>query len=76
MMLLSAPVVLACLFTDMTLGIINRFASQLNVYILAMGIKSGLAAFLMLLYLATLISRGQEKLTGFSIDLLMLRNFF
>jgi hypothetical protein len=41
-----------------------------------MGIKSGLAAFLMLLYLATLISRGQEKLTGFSIDLLMLRNFF
>lgn len=76
MVLLSAPVVLACLFTDLTLGIINRFASQLNVYILAMGIKSGLASFLLLIYLATLIAQGEEKFSGFSLDLNMLRNFF
>ena len=76
MVLLSAPVVLACLFTDLTLGIINRFASQLNVYILAMGIKSGLASVLLLLYLAVLIAQGEEKFSGFSLDLNMLRNFF
>ncbi len=76
MILLAAPVVLACLFTDMTLGIINRFASQLNVYILAMGIKSGIASFLLLLYLAILVKQGEEKFLGFSLDLSMLRNFF
>ena len=31
---------------------------------------------LLLLYLATLISRGQEKMLVFSVDLTMLRNFF
>lgn len=50
MLLLSGPVVVACLLTDLSLGLINRFASQLNVYVLAMPIKSGVAAFLLLFY--------------------------
>ncbi|GAB1409656.1 type III secretion system export apparatus subunit SctT [Desulfovibrionales bacterium] len=49
MVLLSAPIVAACLLTDMSLGLINRFAAQLNVYILGMPIKSGLAMFLLFL---------------------------
>ena len=76
MMLLSAPVVLACLFTDISLGLINRFASQLNVYILAMGVKSGIAAFLLMIYLAVLISSGVERFSIFKIDLLTFRAFF
>ena len=76
MMLLSAPVVLACLFTDISLGLINRFASQLNVYVLAMGIKSGIAAFLLLIYLAVLVSSGAERFSIFRVDLLTFRGFF
>ena len=53
MLLLSGPIVVACLLTDVSLGLINRFASQLNVYVLAMPIKSGVAAFMMLLSNAT-----------------------
>ncbi len=52
MLLLAGPVVVASLLTDVALGLINRFASQLNVYILAMPIKSGLTMFLVLIFLA------------------------
>lgn len=49
-MLLAGPISVACLLTDISLGLVNRFASQLNVYVLAMPIKSGLAAFLICFY--------------------------
>ena len=51
MLLLSGPIVMACLLTDLSLGLMNRFASQLNVYVLAMPIKSALASFLIIFYL-------------------------
>lgn len=53
--LLAGPVVVACLLTDIALGLINRFASQLNVYILAMPIKSGVAMLIVLVYLGVLV---------------------
>ncbi len=55
MLLLSAPIVVTCLLTDISLGLINRFAAQLNVYILAMPIKSGLVSFLLIFYFSILI---------------------
>lgn len=55
MILLSAPIVAACLLTDMSLGLINRFAAQLNVYILGMPIKSALAALLLFLSFGLLL---------------------
>lgn len=48
--LLAGPIVVACLLTDVSLGLINRFASQLNVYVLSMPVKSAVSAFLLLLY--------------------------
>ncbi|MDY0220894.1 MAG: type III secretion system export apparatus subunit SctT [Desulfobacterium sp.] len=51
MLLLSAPVVIACFLSDFCLGLINRFAQQLNVFILSMGVKSGATAFLIFIYL-------------------------
>lgn len=51
MFLLSAPVVIACFLSDFCLGLINRFAQQLNVFILSMGVKSGATALLIFLYL-------------------------
>ncbi|MCF0253236.1 MAG: type III secretion system export apparatus subunit SctT [Duodenibacillus sp.] len=74
--LLSAPVVVACLFTDVALGLINRFASQLNVYILAMPIKSALASFLLIFYFAILMTDAPERFTAFGLDVKMLRAFW
>jgi len=75
MVLLSAPVVLGCLFTDMSLGLINRFASQLNVYVLSMAIKSGIASFLLIYYFAILMSDAPERFQVFSVDMGSLRTF-
>ena len=60
---------MACLLTDVSLGLINRFASQLNVYVLAMPIKSGVAAFLMLFYFMMLLSNAAGLFDGFKADL-------
>ena len=49
-LLLCGPFLLVALMTDISLGIINRFAPQLNVYILSMPIKSGLCAFLIVFF--------------------------
>ncbi len=58
----SGPIIIACLIADLSLGLINRFASQLNVYILAMPIKSAIACFLAIFYLAMLLKFIQPRL--------------
>ncbi len=73
MVLISAPVVLACLFTDVALGLVNRFASQLNVYVLAMPIKSALSSFLLIFYFAVLMTDAPERFSAFGIDVSQLR---
>ena len=51
MFLIAAPVTIACFLSDFCLGLINRFAQQLNVFVLSMGVKSGATALLIFLYL-------------------------
>ena len=60
MMLIAAPIAVACLLVDISLGLINRFAPQLNAYVLAMPIKSGLAAVLLCLYLGLLLHHAPD----------------
>ncbi len=60
MMLIAAPIAVACLLVDISLGLINRFAPQLNAYVLAMPIKSGLAALLLYLYLGLLLAHAPD----------------
>lgn len=68
MMLLAGPIVVACLLADLSLGLVNRFASQLNVYVLAMPVKSAVASLLLLLYFGALVAKAPdifgEFLTG------------
>lgn len=73
MVLIAAPVVLACLFTDISLGLINRFAPQLNVYILSLPIKSAVASFLLIFYFAVLVTDSAERFATFGIDVSTLR---
>ena len=69
MMLLSGPIIVACLLTDISLGLINRFASQLNVYVLAMPVKSGLASFLLIFYFSMLMSGAVSMFDSFGTDM-------
>ena len=73
MVLLSGPIVVACLLTDVSLGLINRFASQLNVYILAMPIKSGVAMFLLLFYFMLLMSNTFNMFDNLQLNIEQLR---
>ncbi len=59
-LLISAPIAVACLLVDISLGLINRFSPQLNAYVLAMPIKSGLAALLLCLYLGLLLHHAPD----------------
>ncbi|MBQ7585793.1 MAG: type III secretion system export apparatus subunit SctT [Desulfovibrionaceae bacterium] len=58
--LLSAPISVSCLLVDISLGLVNRFSPQLNAYILAMPIKSGLASVFLILYLSLFIYFSPE----------------
>lgn len=49
-LLVAIPFVLVSLCSDISLGLVNRFAPQLNVFILSMAIKSALCSFLVIFY--------------------------
>lgn len=49
--LLCAPFLLVTLMSDISLALVNRFAPQLNVFVLSMPVKSGICAFLIILYI-------------------------
>ncbi len=53
--LLASPVIIVLLLTELCLGLISRFAPQMNVFSLSMPIKSGAANFLLVIYMTTLL---------------------
>ncbi|CAM2005081.1 type III secretion system export apparatus subunit SctT [Acanthopleuribacter pedis] len=48
--LYASPIIIAVFVSELGLGLINRFAPSLNVFFLAMPIKSGIASFLLIIY--------------------------
>jgi type III secretion protein T len=76
MLLLAGIVLAASLLVDFALGLINRFASQLNVYILAMPIKSGLAMLIVLVFFSQFIGNAPGLFEEMTNTLLTLRNFW
>ena len=59
-LLICAPFILVALMCDLALGLINRFAPQLNVFILSMPIKSGICALLIIFYLGPFLNHAQD----------------
>ena len=58
---LASPIVITIFLTDFGLGLVNRFAPQLNVFFLSMPIKSVVALFVLILYLPFLLTQfGKE----------------
>ncbi|MPY25662.1 EscT/YscT/HrcT family type III secretion system export apparatus protein [Shewanella psychropiezotolerans] len=66
--LMAAPIVIAMFMAEFGLALISRFAPQLNVFALSMPIKSGIASFLLIIYVVTLMQ-------FFSKEILQLADF-
>lgn len=63
MLLLASPVVIAMLLAEMGLALMSRFVPQLQVFFLAMPIKSALAFLVLVLYVGVLFDYA-ETLIG------------
>lgn len=50
----ASPIIIAMFIAEFGLGLMNRFSPQLNVFFLAMPVKSGIAAVLIIFYLVFL----------------------
>ncbi|HZY20520.1 MAG TPA: type III secretion system export apparatus subunit SctT [Ramlibacter sp.] len=61
-LLLAAPAVVAMLLAEVGLALVSRFVPQLQVFFLAMPIKSALALLVLVLYMATLFEHGVDQL--------------
>nr|WP_028605253.1 type III secretion system export apparatus subunit SctT [Ottowia thiooxydans] len=59
-MLLASPAIVAMFLAELGLALVSRFAPQLQVFFVAMPIKSGLAVLILVLYAATLFEYGAE----------------
>lgn len=74
--LLSAPIVIVMFLAEFGMGMMNRFAQQLNVFQLAMPIKSALAIFMLVLYISLLYTLFQTQLLEDRKLLLLLQKIF
>lgn len=61
-LLLAAPVLVAMLMAEVGLALASRFVPQLQVFFLAMPVKSGIAILMLMLYAATLFEHGRPYL--------------
>ncbi|EGQ8083195.1 TPA: SctT family type III secretion system export apparatus subunit VscT [Vibrio parahaemolyticus] len=62
--LMSAPLVLAMFLAEFGLALISRFAPQLNVFFLAMPIKSAIASVLFIVYLGLMMDHFEALFYG------------
>ncbi|GLT17813.1 EscT/YscT/HrcT family type III secretion system export apparatus protein [Vibrio zhanjiangensis] len=62
---LAAPAVIVMFLAEFGLGLMNRFVPQMNVFILAMPIKSALAILILILYLNLMFEAFLEEMLVF-----------
>ncbi len=63
--LLSAPVIFSMFLAEVGLGIVSRFVPQLQVFFLAMPVKSAIAIFVFSVYVSTLFGYLHEEYIDF-----------
>ncbi|NDC09158.1 MAG: EscT/YscT/HrcT family type III secretion system export apparatus protein [Oxalobacteraceae bacterium] len=63
--LLSAPVIFAMFLAEIGLAIVSRFVPQLQVFFMAMPIKSAIAMYVFAVYMATLLGYISNEIAGF-----------
>lgn len=60
--LIASPFIIIALVCDVSLGLINRFAPQLNVFILSMPVKSGVCALLIIFYYHPFMEHSEKNI--------------
>ncbi|WP_294641449.1 type III secretion system export apparatus subunit SctT [uncultured Aureimonas sp.] len=65
MVVIAGPVVAIMFLAEFALAMVSRFAPQVQVFILAMPIKSGLAILILIFYFSRLLPYGTEQLGTF-----------
>lgn len=60
--LLGSPVIVSMLLAELGLALVSRFAPQLQVFFLAMPVKSGIAMFVFAVYAGTLFDIAHDDL--------------
>lgn len=73
-MLLAAPALVAMFLAEFGLALVSRFAPQLQVFFMAMPIKSALAMLVLMLYASSLFEYATEHVTGIGQILPWLRD--
>jgi type III secretion protein T len=63
--LFSAPVIFAMFMAEVGLAIVSRFVPQLQVFFMAMPIKSAIAMYVFAVYSVTLLGYISNEITGF-----------
>jgi len=64
MVVLAAPVVIAVFLSEFGLGLMNRFAPQMNAFSLSMPVKSLVGAIVLVVYLPFLLSLTGDEFLG------------
>jgi len=75
-MLLAAPALVAMFLAEFGLALVSRFAPQLQVFFMAMPIKSALAMLVLMLYASSLFEYATEHVLGIGQILPWLRNLW
>ncbi|WP_163834335.1 type III secretion system export apparatus subunit SctT [Spartinivicinus ruber] len=65
--LLAAPVIIGMFLSEFGLGLISRFAPQLNVFFLAMPVKSAVSQAILVVYLSILIAIASDQLLNLDL---------
>lgn len=72
-LLLAAPAMVAMFLAELGLALVSRFAPQLQVFFVAMPVKSGLAVLILILYAASLFDYGADLVDSVGRTVLFLR---
>lgn len=60
--ILAGPIVAAMFLAEFALAMVSRFAPQVQVFVLAMPIKSGLAIFMLIFYFSVLLPYASDQM--------------
>jgi type III secretion protein T len=65
MVIIAAPVAAVMFLSEFALAMVSRFAPQVQVFVLAMPIKSGLAIFMLIFYFSRFLPYATDQLQTF-----------
>jgi type III secretion protein T len=71
--LLAAPILALCFLMDFGLGLVNRFAPQLNVFVLSMPLKSAVVLAVLAVYGLTMLNAFRDGIHDMDLIFINLR---